>query len=126
MPYIENERKILTKVIGVNTKVDHKDDRKVRQVVLQEIEEDPTRLSIIFLKKHEVWVKLISGREFYLGDVKAKYGDQLRVNAAEIVSWKITGGYELPAKTIEIAGNDYTKQRSIRASRGMNIGIKLL
>lgn len=127
MPYIENERKILTKVIGVNTKVDDQDDRKVRQVILQEIEEDPSRLSLIFLKKQEVWIKLISGREFYLGDIKSKYADLLLNNIAQIASWQITGGYELPGKTIEIAGNETCVQnRSIRANRGMNISIKLL
>ena len=127
MPYIEEERKIKTKVIGIASKIDDTDTLGVRQVVLQEIAEDPTIVSLIYLKGREVWVALESGREFYLGDIRAKYEQLLLDNQTKIKSWQITGGSQLAPRTVMIAGIE-TVQKNYegKGKRGMNIHIELL
>jgi hypothetical protein len=126
MPYIDEERTIKTKVIGVNSKIDDGDDMKVRQVVLQEMADSPESVSMLYLKKREVWVMMNNGREHYLGDIKSKYQDMIMSNPTQIKSWQITGGHEIPAKIVTIAGEPTVQKQSIRAKRGMNIHVKLL
>lgn len=125
MPYVELEKKIMTKVIGIASKIDDNDTLGVRQVVLEEMAEDPSIVSLIFLKGTEVWVSLENGREFYLGDVRAKYERLILDNQTRITSWQITGGAEIPNKTICIAGQDTNQKVYGRGKRGMNIHIEL-
>jgi len=125
MPYVETENTIKTKVIGVNSKIDDKDDMKVRQVILTEMAEDPSIVNLMYLRKREVWVLLDNGREFYLGDIKAKYEELIMKNVTQIIRWQITGGYQVPSKSVLVAGFDTIKTPSVRAKYGMNIYIKL-
>ena len=126
MPYIEAEKVIKTKVIGVNTKLNDTDDMKVRQVILKRISDDPSIVNIIYLRKREVWITLDDGTEHYIGDARAKYEELIMKNVTQIVHWTITGGQEIPAKLIMVAGFDTIKTPSAKAKYGMNIFIKLI
>lgn len=126
MPYVAEEHAIKTKVIGIATKINDGDTLGVRQVVMQEMYDDPSTVRLFYLRKREVWVSLDNGREFYLGDVKAKYEQLIMENVTQIVSWQITGGQTIPETRISIAGHPTVKCHEVRAKFGLNIQIKLL
>lgn len=126
MPYIEEEHTIKTKVIGIATKINDGDSIGVRQVVMNEMYEDPSIVRLFYLMKRQVWVSLENGKDFYLGDVKAKYEELIMKNVTQIVSWQITGGQTIPETRISIAGHSTIKCNEVRAKFGLNIQIKLL
>lgn len=126
MPYIEEEKTIKTKVIGIATKIDDNDTIGVRQVIMDEIYDDPSIVKMFYLKKNEVWVSLNNGREYYMGDIKSKYIDLIINNVTQIKYWEITGGQQIPAETYMIAGQKTTKYNSFTKKKGLNIGIKLI
>ena len=126
MPYIAEENKIITKVMGVATKVNPDDNVNVRQVVLQDIADEPLIVDLIYLIQDQVWVKLSNGNDYHLGYLKKKYLEMIMKNACRIRSFQITGGQEIPRGTLNLGGHDGAIGRSIRAKRGMNITIELL
>ena len=126
MPYIAEESRIITKVMGVATKINPDDNVNVRQVILEDIAEEPLIVDLIYLKKEEVWVKLNDGKEYHLGYLKKKYLDIIMKNACQIKSFQITGGQEIPRGKLNLGGYDGNIGKPIRAKRGMNITINLL
>ena len=125
MPYIAEENKIITKVMGVATKLHPDDNVNVRQVILEDISEEPLRVDLIFLKKEQVWVKMDDGKEYHLGHLKKQYLDIIMNNACQVKSFQITGGQEIH-KRLSLGGHDGDIGKPIRAKRGMNITINLL
>ena len=129
MPLLLEEKKILTKVLGVNTRIDNEDPdkKKVRQVVLMEMRERPEMVDCVFLKKSEIWVTL-NGNDFHLGLLRDKYGEVVSKHITQISSWKVTGGQELPPTQFTIVAGEQTPipRRQIRANFGLNICIELL
>jgi len=126
MPYVEAENKILTKVIGVASKIEDLDEMTIRQVVLEEMETNPESVQMIYLKQRQVWVAFENGKNFHLGDVRAKYDALIMSCPTKIKSWNVTGGNSIPANTIMIAGHATPVGHKITAKRGLNINISLL
>jgi len=128
MPYVAEKNQILTKVLGVNTRMDNEseDQAKVRQVVLAEMYNFPEKVDFLYLKQSEIWVKL-DGNDFHLGDIRKKYADIINTCCTEIVRWNITGGYDLPTNKLLIAGQETVHPSSKkRANFGINICINLI
>lgn len=129
MPLVLEENKILTKVLGVNTRMPNEDPdkKKVRQVVLMEMRERPEMVDCVYLKKSEIWVTL-DGNDFHLGMLRAKYESVVRAHITEIKSWKVTGGQELPPTVFTIVAGEQTPlpNKQMRANFGLNICIELL
>jgi len=126
MPYVESESMIKTKIIGVASKIDDKDQLGVRQVVLQEMADEPWNVSILYLRKRQVYVSFADGREYYLGDIRAKYEDLIMNNVTQITQWQLTGGHKVDGKTVVIAGQVTMQSRDVNAKYGVNLHIKLI
>jgi len=128
MPYIATDHKILTKVLGVNTRMDgeNPDELKVRQVVLMEMYEEPEKVDFVYLQGNEVHVK-IDTNHYHLGHIRDKYKVLIQANVTEVKSWQITGGYDLPTNSVLIAGEKTPiPNRKKRANYGLNICINFL
>jgi hypothetical protein len=126
MPYVDVERTIKTKIIGIASKIDDKDNMKVRQVILEEISQNPEIVDMLYLRKRQVYVMLDNGKEYYLGDIKSKYENLIMNNPTRIKSWQLTGGYPVAREIFEMAGQETVKKRGMRGNYGMNIHIELL
>lgn len=126
MPFVEEEKVIKTKIIGVASKIDDNDTMSTRQVVLEEMFDHPELVSMLYLRKRRVYVSFDDGREFYLGDIKLKYEELIMNNVTQIVSWQLTGGHEIPFTPLVIAGQTVKRKDSMRAKFGVNIHVKLL
>jgi len=129
MPITEEGNKILTKVLGVNTRMDNEDadKKKVRQVVLMEMFERPEMVDCVYLKKSEIWVTL-DGNDFHLGSLRDKYKSVIQAHITKISNWKVTGGQELPPQFFTIVAGEQTPlpRKKIRGNFGLNICIELL
>lgn len=125
MPFVEEEKMIKTKVIGVASKIDDLDSIGIRQAVIQRMIEEPESVSIMFLRKRQVFVCFEDGREYYLGDIKAKYEDLIMSNVTRILSWQVTGGHVIPERTFALAGHATIKSHQTNAKYGLNIHVKL-
>ena len=129
MPYVAEENKILTKVLGVATKSDSEDQNdksKVRQVVLTEMHDEPEKVDYLYLKKNDVYV-CINDNHFHLGYIKSKYDSVIMQNVTKITRWQITGGYDLPTKQVLIAGEQTPLHgHRLRAHYGLNICIDII
>ena len=129
MPIIENENKILTKVLGVNTRIDNEDldKKKIRQVVLMEMFERPEMVDCVFLKKSDIWVTL-DGNDFHLGSLRDKYKSVIQAHITKISRWEVTGGKELPPQFFTVVAGEQTPlpRKKIRGNFGLNICIELL
>lgn len=125
MPFVEEESVIKTKVIGVATKIDDGDNLGLRQAVIQRMIEEPESVSIMFLRKRQVFVCFEHGSEYYLGDMKAKYEDLIMNNITRIASWQVTGGHFIEKKSFELAGQPTLRSHSTTAKYGLNIHVKL-
>lgn len=127
MPYVENESTIKTKVIGVATKINDQDNMKIRQVILQRMQEEPNSVSLIFLRRSQVWVCFDDNQEFYLGDLKNKYEKLIMNNVTQIINHQVTGGYKIPEKTVKLAGmKTIVSGGGSRVNFGLNIYVKLI
>jgi hypothetical protein len=125
MPYIEEENRIFTKVLGVASRIDESDELGVRQVILDEIADDPSIVSLIYLRQREVWVSLENGNEYCLGTIREAYNDLIMSHVTRIKSWEVTGGHVIPKRMVEIAGQSTGIGQVSRAKRGLNIQIEL-
>ena len=121
MPYVAEENMIKTKIINIATNVDLYD----RQKVMKALANKEIDIRFIYLKNREVWFTMDDGSEYHMGDIKSKYADIVAQNVTQVVSWQITGGYQLAERKIEIVGQPTLKTPSMRAKYGMNIYIKL-
>lgn len=126
MPFVAEEKMIKTKVIGVASKINDGDNINIRQTVIQRMVEEPESVSIMYLRKRQVFVSFDDGREFYLGDIKAKYEDLIMNNVTQVTSWEVTGGYLLEAKSFQLAGHETIRRREMNANYGLNIHVKLI
>lgn len=126
MPFVEEEKMIKTKVIGVASKIDDSDNMEIRQAVIRRMIEEPESVSILYLRKRQVYVSFDDGREYYLGDVKAKYEDLIMNNVTQVKSWQVTGGYTLGSKSFLLAGQPTIRSHEMNAKYGLNIHIKLI
>jgi hypothetical protein len=125
MPFVEEEKMIKTKVIGIASKIDDKDTMGVRQAVIMRMVEEPESVSILYLRKRQVYVSFEDGKEFYLGDIKAKYEDLIMNNVTRIFSWQITGGYPIGGNSFVMAGQPTIRKHDTTAKYGLNIHVKL-
>lgn len=126
MPFVEEEKMIKTKVIGVASKIDDKDTMNIRQTVIRQMIEEPESVSIMYLRKRQVFVCFEDEKEFYLGDIKAKYEDLIMSNVTQITSWQVTGGHLIEGRTFSMAGEVTLRSRDTNAKYGLNIHVKLI
>lgn len=109
MPYNIEENEIRTKLFGVTIKA----DEIGRQQLLLMMRNNPKALEKIEVFGTHCYITY-EGKTYTLGRIKEEYGSLLNSHETEVISYQVTGGYD-----IEKNGNLET------SNLGINIVIKL-
>lgn len=109
MPYVVKEGQIKTKLFGVTLKLEDIG----RQQLLQILKDAPQTIEDLYLLGTTCYISY-EGKDYVLGGIREEYGTLLRTHDHKIVTYEVTGGYEV------IKGNF-----SEMAALGCNLVIQL-